>query len=143
MSNLSAQHPGSRRWAVVEDDGQAGWLYLTEPDIPKPVAHCWLYNRVRYIEPAQIEEYRGAAPPAPRGIARDEGVKNQIVPSLISFRWTRDGHSVACLHAESPLGFIVDAKSPGCGRYLIKSSPWGEPWDQGHYEALFGKPPTC
>ncbi len=27
---LSERHPISGRWAVVEDDGRSGWLYLTE-----------------------------------------------------------------------------------------------------------------
>ena len=28
---LSERHPGSNRWAVFEDDGRTGWLYITEP----------------------------------------------------------------------------------------------------------------
>src|SRR6188474_2441390 len=41
----SEQHPMSRRWAVVEDDGKVAWLYLTAPDSLKPVATCFLYNQ--------------------------------------------------------------------------------------------------
>ena len=43
---LSDQHPVSRRWAIVEDDGRSGWLYLSEPAATRVAAHCWLYNRI-------------------------------------------------------------------------------------------------
>src|SRR5438132_230494 len=61
---VSEQHPVSRRWAVIEDDGRAAWLYLTEPDTRKPVADCWLYNRVP--TPPHFDSVRDEPPVVPQ-----------------------------------------------------------------------------
>lgn len=138
----SEQHPGSRRWAALEDDGLSAWLYLTEPDVPKPVADCWIYNRVRPIEPAQVEEFRGSAPPVARGVAAEECVLSAPDEAAVRFVWSTDGRSVGLLIGDVPFGFIVGPGNRGHSKYLICESPWGKPWDQASFERLFGAGPT-
>ena len=43
---LDEQHPISRRFAVLEDDGNSAWLYLTEPNGERPCADAWVYDRI-------------------------------------------------------------------------------------------------
>lgn len=35
---LSEQNEVSKRWAILEDDGESAWLYVTERENEKPVA---------------------------------------------------------------------------------------------------------
>jgi hypothetical protein len=107
----SEQHPLSRRWAVVEDDGDVAWLYLSAPDSLKPVAACFLYNQ----------------PDAP---------VDQLVKG-IHFRWSVDGNSVAVLFGELVMGFIAEAKRPGFSRLLKSEGSLGNPMDAALYERTF------
>jgi hypothetical protein len=134
----SEQHPGSRRWAILEDDGRSAWLYLSEPGTPKPIADSWIYNRVRLIEPAQLPEFRGGPPPAAKEVASEECLLTDPDPSHMSFVWSRDGRSVAFVLGGKALGFIVDGGNPGYSRYLLKTCSWGHPWDEKLYRNVFG-----
>ncbi len=107
---VSEQHPVSRRWAVVEDDGSVAWLYLTEPGTETPVAKCWLYNKEVL----------------PRSRAQD----------AVWFKWSQDGESVAVLFAEELVGFI--ATGHGFSKNLSKPGTLGSPIDRKLYENLFG-----
>lgn len=105
----SEQHPLSRRWAVVEDDGEVAWLYLSAPESPEPIAACFLYNS----SSAPVDGTSGS----------------------IHFRWSVDGDGVTALIGELPLGFIADAKGPGISRLLKVEGSFGNPLDI----ALFGR----
>jgi hypothetical protein len=107
----SEQHPLSRRWAVVEDDGEVVWLYLSAPESLEPIAACFLY--------------RSSSPPVARF---SEG---------IHFRWSVDGNSVAVLIGELLVGFIAHAKRPGFSRLLKVAGSLGNPFDTALYERTF------
>ena len=107
----SEQHPLSRRWAVVEDDGDVAWLYLTAPESVKPAAACFLYNQ-------------SDAPAGQSG-------------NSIHFRWSIDGNSVAVLFSDLIMGFIVDAKRPGFSHMLKVEGALGSPMDTALYERIF------
>jgi hypothetical protein len=62
------QNPSSQRWAILEDDGTSGWLYLTEPDSRKPTA--WFFNRIPAPPSGEISRNRGGQPPAAQGFAK-------------------------------------------------------------------------
>jgi hypothetical protein len=107
----SEQHPLSQRWAVVEDDGAAAWLYLSAPKSTKPVAACFLYNQSN----APVDQL-------------EKGVH---------FHWSPDGNSVAALVGELVMGFIAGAKRPGFSRLLTAPSSLGNPLDSALYERTF------
>jgi hypothetical protein len=69
---LSEQHAHSLRHAVVEDDGEVAYLYLTVPRLTEIAAAAWIYSRanVPVIPPsADGEELRRRR----RWVARDRG----------------------------------------------------------------------
>ena len=101
----------SLRWAIVEDNGEVTWLYLSAPQSLKPVAACFLYNQ----------------PDAPL----DQLGKG------IYFRWSVDGNSVAVLFGDLVMGFIADAKRPGFSRLLKSEGSLGNPMDTALYERTF------
>jgi hypothetical protein len=106
----SEQHPVSRRWAVVEVDGEAAWLYLSAPDAQELVAACFLYNRADQSAPQ---------------------------PENIHFRWSNDGESVA-VHFESVLmGFIASGEQRGFSKLLTTAGALGAPLDEALYARTF------
>ena len=106
---LSEQHSVSHRWAVFEDDGLSAWLYLTEPNSEKPIADCWIYNRVSDIEPTENYLSRGVAPPATLEFIRDDALTIVSETSSLRFVWSGDGESVALFDGDVLLGFIVSS----------------------------------
>src|ERR1043166_5205759 len=124
---VSEQHPVSRRWAVVEDDGTSCWLYLSEPDHPKPVADCWLYNRISAPEVSGTEASRGSAPPASAQYAGPGALMTPPREAQVSLRWSCDGESVAVFFERDLAGFIVRGQARGFSRHLVASGPWGNP----------------
>ena len=134
---LSEQHSVSHRWAVLEDDGLSAWLYLTEPDAEKPVADCWIYNRIPSPEPAESYLSRGVAPPAPCGYAGKGALL--VSPDASGFRlmWSRDGESVALFADSILMGFIASGQKRGFSRNLEKAGAWGNPLDEDVYQAVF------
>jgi hypothetical protein len=107
----SEQHPLSRRWAVVEHDGEAAWLYLTAPGSPQPIASCFLYNK------SDAAEGR--------------------VGEGIHYRWSADGESVAVFFGEVVMGYIADGQTRGFSRLLKTPGTLGHPLDQVLYERTF------
>jgi hypothetical protein len=133
---VAEQHPLSRRWAVFEDDGVSAWLYLTQPDALRPVADCWLYNRITPPSPGEIHRYRGRPPPASTEYAGPESVRSLPEAATISFKWSADGESVAVSIGEEPLGLIVQGQPRGLSKNLRAPGPWGQPWDEALYQSV-------
>ena len=106
----SEQHPHSRRWAVVEDDGEAAWLYLTARDSLKPVSACFLYNRSNDSTAPQTG---------------------------IHFRWSGDGENVAVLFGTDLMGFITAGEPRGFSKLLKAPGTLGSPLDGSLYERIF------
>ena len=137
-TRVSEPHPKSHRRAVVDDDGDSVWLYLTIPDSLDPSADCWLYNRRRFTN-AEVEAWpRDRPPPAPEGTAHPDSSRDSPLPEGIEFHWDKDGESVAVSFEGETLGFIAAGQHLGYSRYLALTGPWGSPFDHRAFEALFG-----
>jgi hypothetical protein len=137
---LSEQHPASRRWAMFEDDGTSGWLYLTEPGKRKPIADCWIYNRIPAPAPDDISSYRdrGGPPPAPEGYAGPDALVNALPDKRsVRFVWSLDGESVALHINQELMGFIAQGVQRGFSKNLVEAGPWGRPLDSTLYAELF------
>jgi hypothetical protein len=132
---LSDQHPISRRWAVVEDDGSVAYLYLTERGSEKPVADCWLYNRVE--APTTLNASHEEQPVALATYVRDTQPCTPPKAESVSFRWSGDGESVAVLFHNNVQGFIAAGERRGFSRNLSKAGPFGSPLDLELYDELF------
>jgi hypothetical protein len=135
---VSEQHPVSRRWAIIEDDGRVAWLYLTEPDRQDPVADCWLYNRVP--TPPEFESAPGQSPVVPQTYV---GLEPMQVPAWESIHlgWSVDGESVAVLFQAHLLGFIAHGLKRGFSRHIRVSGPFGNVLDTELFQKIFSDNP--
>jgi hypothetical protein len=134
----SAQHPGSRRWAVVEDDGRVAYLYLCKPDSTTPVADCFLYSRAS-LKPDSLEE-DGGAPVVPDNYLVSAAPHLPPSSDAVQLRWSDDGESVAVLFGGVLMGFIAKGSRFGFSRLIAKSGPFGSPLDVELYERTFVQP---
>ena len=132
---LSEQHKLSRRWAVLEDDGAAAWLYLTEPGATKPIADCWLYNSVP--APAERNFGRGDTPVVPLTHTAYAPAFASPSPEAVGFKWAPDGHSIAVFFSDQLMGFIANLGPHGHSRLLNSSGPYGSPLDEALYASTF------
>jgi hypothetical protein len=114
LSDHSAQ---SLRRAVVEDDGDVAYLYLTAPQLTKIAATAWIYNRTSSVF----------------GACRD------VAAADWALLWSQDGHSVAVLAADVPLACIVNGTNPGYSRGLTAPTSLGNTWDDLVYARIFGR----
>ena len=114
---LSDHHAQSLRRAVVEDDGDVAFLYLTAPHLTKIAASAWIYNRT------------SSAFEACRDVAATDW----------AFLWSKDGHSVAVLADDFPLACIINAANPGYSRGLTAPTSLGLTWDDITYARVFGR----
>ena len=140
---LSDPHPISRRAAVVADEGESVWLYLTAPD-GSIAADCWLYNRVpapstEALRPL-LAEYRArrAPPPAPAEVVGPGA--HRVAPlerEAVAFTWSADGEAVAASVDGVLIGFIAPGARRGYSQHLRAAGPWGSPFDADLYGTLF------
>ena len=110
---LSDQNAQSLRHAVVEDDGDVAYLYLTAPQSTTIAASAWIYNRA-------------SSPLTPPPLTRDWALL-----------WSHDGHSVAILADGLPMACIVNATNPGYSRGLTAPTSLGTTWDHAIYARVF------
>jgi hypothetical protein len=138
----SEQHPLSRRWAVFEDDGVSGWLYLTAPNEERPVADCWVYNRISAptTETSRTYAELGSPPPASVDYVDGEAQYTGAEPPQVQLVWAGEGESVAVLIDHVALGAIIAGGGPGEGisRHLTRPGPWGKPWNESVAFSTFG-----
>ncbi len=132
---ISEQHPVSRRWAVIEDDGRVAWLYLTEPDTRMPAADCWLYNRV--TTPHQSENVRGQPPVVPLTHAGIGATLQPPAGESVHLRWSHDGESVAVFFDDELIGFIAHGQKCGFSKHIRVSGPLEACWTQSFSRECF------
>ena len=123
--------------------GTSCWLYLSEPDHEKPIADCWLYNRVPAPEVSGSEASRGSAPPASAQYTGAGALMSPPRQTQVSLRWSRDGESVAAFFDRELAGFIVGGQARGFSRHLVASGPWGSPLDSTIFKSVFADDDTA
>ena len=135
---VSQQHPVSRRWAIVEDDGRSAWLYLSEPNTTKPVADCWLYNRAPTPEKLDGGAVaRGESPVVPQTHVAECATMPAPAQESVLLRWTSAGESVAVFFGSDLIGFIARGHALGFSRHLRLSGPFGSVLDRELFERVF------
>ena len=134
---LTDQNKVSRRFAVLEDDGNCAWLYLTEPDSRRPVADAWVYNRIEAPSTNDIKSYMGRAPPAAVGYVGNLAQCLEPQSHNWTFLWSVNGESVAIAKDGEPMAYILAGEKRGYSRELIKVGPWGSPWSVELFRKTF------
>lgn len=132
---ISELHPSSRRRAVIEDDGRVAWLYLTEPETRKPVADCWLYNRVP--TPPRFNSSREEPPVVPQTHAGVDATMQPPSEESVRLQWSLDGESVAVFFDADLIGFIAHGQKHGYSRCIRVAGPFGSPLDTELFQRLF------
>jgi hypothetical protein len=144
---VSERHPDSGRTAIIADEGDSVWLYLTDADGEEVTADCWLMNRIpapRYAKLAETdgaERYRGEGLPPPaiaEVVAEGAFRSTPLEAARCRFTWAANGESVAAYYETVLLGFIERGEPRGFSRFLRVPSPWGEPLDLERFAQLFG-----
>ncbi|GMK37049.1 hypothetical protein PCCS19_01020 [Paenibacillus sp. CCS19] len=134
---LSDFNPISKRWVIFEDDGQTGWLYLTEANDQKPQFDCWIYNRIQPPNEIEISKYRTSPPPVTVEYAGENAFVTSVEGIEFKFKWSKDGNSVALLINEKPVGYIIAGNKRGFSSNLKKDGPWGSLLKQEQFEIIF------
>ena len=133
---ISLQNLISKRWAVFEDDGISAWLYLTEPNSEKPIADCWIYNRIP-ISPTEDMGKFEIPLPAISSVTDNDAVYHSIDKEKLSFLWSKNGESVSLFYANVSLGFIHEANQRGYSYHLIEDCTWGNVFDYRLFRRTF------
>lgn len=122
---IREQHPVSRRYAVFEDDGTSGWLYLTAPDEHRLVADAWVYNRV--APPENVKSTRPRPPPLIARFAAEGAVVTEPTRSVWRFRWSADGEAVALERDGTLVALIARGRKRGYSLHISAECSWGSP----------------
>ena len=132
-----AHHPASGRHALVCDEGESVWLYLTDVDGRELIADCWLFNTI--IAPDQLASLanRATAPAATSRFAGPDARRGLPGTNEISIVWSADGHDACVRMAGIPVGFIDSRARQGYSRNLRADGPFGQRFDNARYRALF------
>jgi hypothetical protein len=133
----SLQHPTTKRWAILEDDGTSAWLYVTEPDTSKPAADCFVYScRPPEAElPATWD--RTSPPPITAEFASSSACRADVSQSSIQLVWTERGNAAAVLLDNIPIAFIVVGEKQGHSRAIAVDGFYGRPWNEARFAEAF------
>ncbi|MFN2602571.1 MAG: hypothetical protein ABR582_07440 [Gemmatimonadaceae bacterium] len=141
---LSSEGAASGRSAIVADEGDSVWLYLTVAGRREIEADCWLFNCIDAFDSSEFRsraaEYRerGEPPPATRDVVdTDSRLRDELDASRIRFLWSPDGEAVAAVIDGSIAGFIDANPQRGFSAHLIRNCPWGSPLEMNEFERLF------
>jgi hypothetical protein len=131
----------SGRTAVVSEDEDSVWLYLTAPGSGRRERDCWLFNKPSAPPDPDMSTYRAqsAPPPAPASEILPGGVQEPAAPERWSFTWSARGDAVVVSVDGLPIGFSSMKQRRGLLRYLAQSGPWGETWDEGLVAEAIGE----
>jgi hypothetical protein len=144
---VTERHPDSLRTAIIADEGDSIWLYLTSAGSEEVIADCWLMNRIpappyaTLAEAEGAERYRdeGVPPPAIAEVVADGAFRTTpLEAARCRFAWAANGESVAAYYGSELLGFIARGEPRGFSKFLRLPSPWGEPLDLERFVAVFG-----
>lgn len=147
---ISSEHETSRRAALIAEEGESVWLYLTEPGGGQIVADCWLFNRVPAPSGEEVRarraefRERGVPPPASQEVIDQAALLGgPLDESRASFVWSADGEAVAAWLDGQLAGFIAPGESRGYSAHLRTRSPWGQPLLVERYDQLFASGPSA
>jgi hypothetical protein len=135
---IDDQNEDSKRWAIVADEGDSVWLYLTEPDGTRPIADCWLLNKIPAPDDTAKYKTTKSAPAATKAYVSASALRAVPNQENLKIQWSEDGHSVTVIEAGEILGFIAAGSKYGWSKELIAEGPFGKPLNIALYLELFG-----
>ena len=90
---ITDNNPTTKRWAILEDNGNSAWLYLTKPATQQPEKDAFVYSPVQPIEELNIEEIKekGTPPILTKALATASSVILNAQSGDFSFNWSQLG----------------------------------------------------
>ena len=142
---ISEPHEISARTAIVADEGDSIWLYITEANSSDIVGACWVANGEGMPEEPDLQSYtqKNLPPPAPAQVLHTGNTISNTLESSWELAWATNGQS-ACLFVNGEARAVI-TPSGGYTRFLAMDCPWGKPWDAQVFADLFsesGEPPA-
>ena len=129
----------SQRAAVIAEEVDSIWLYLSRPNERAPERDCWLLNTD--AEPRRDREYyrqHKSPPPAPPDRVLAGGTTPTPSSDRWAVQWSADGESVAALLDGRPIGLIASGHRRSYARYIAdEAGPWALPWSDDAYGEAF------
>ena len=128
----------SGRTAVVAEEIDSVWLYLSAPGETRPQIACWILNTRTAPELPDFAVYRRNSAPPPLPVARLATAAPDPHHGRWSLLWSRDGNGVAALLDERPIAFAIAGSPRGYARYIQGGAEaWALPWDEKLFAATF------
>jgi hypothetical protein len=129
----------SGRSAIISDEGDSVWLYLTSTSGDDFERDCWLFNKPSAAAEPDLEHYEAESlpPPAPAAYADAAGTRECPSEEHFELEWSEDGESALVLLDGVPLGLVSSHEEQGMPRHLLRESGWGRPWDDALVGRLF------
>ena len=127
---LTEQHRDTKRYAILANEGDSVWLYLTAPGDARIVADVWVANVIEAPQAMDLEPYRSQSrpPPAPADVV-GEGAQIEAPGSVDwKFLWMEDGEGIQVILNGSPRAALLASAKRGLCRAVAVEGPWGAPW---------------
>jgi hypothetical protein len=120
----------SGRHAIVELEGSAVYLYLTEPERPVPERDVLVFSvgPLVSVEEAKAAAQSGRPPPLAASKASALAVQSVERIKEMSISWSASGESVAVLLNGEPWAFVSANDRRGYSRAVGSAGFYGEPW---------------
>lgn len=138
---LNSKNALSGRTAILEDDGQVAYLYLTAPSSTKIERDVILYMRIQPITEGEWKKIMAtkSTPRLPINMASTTAVIEDPAEREFEFRWSQDGSAVAALRHGVPLAFTSVNERLGYSKAVAVTSPFASLWEQAKYDEVFDK----
>ncbi|MFY0701413.1 MAG: hypothetical protein JXR04_11355 [Bermanella sp.] len=131
----------SGRFAILDEDEQVAFLYLSKPYTQEPEKDAIAYMRVsppKDVDWAQMAK-SGMPPVLSEKFASSTATIRSAKESQFSFQWSIDGNSAALLYNGKPIAFVSSSEPIGYSKAVAKENKLTNPWSESLYDKLFSK----
>jgi hypothetical protein len=127
---LKSHNAASGRYAIVELEGSAVYLYLTESGRPVPERDVLVFSIGPLVSVAEAKAaaQSGAPPPLAADMASSEAVQPAERFNQLEISWSASGEAVAVLLNGDPWAFVSAGDRRGYSKAVGKAGFYGEPW---------------
>ncbi len=137
---IEAQNKTSGRSAILEENGSSAWLYLTRDTGRGVEKDAFVFSPIPPAKELNKASIKAGNPPVlVEAIASATAVIDSPQEQDFELVWSKNGESIAVLYEGAPISMIVESEKRGFSKALVKSSPFGHPWDQDLFESEFGE----
>jgi hypothetical protein len=129
----------SERFAILDEYGKTGVLYLSEAGSQKPEKDAFAYMLIDPISKVEWKErmLAGEPPILHNELVSETAILRNTHESDFGFLWAPDGLSVALIYKDSPIAFTSLNSKYGYSKAVNENSPIVNVWDGELFAQLF------